>query len=736
MGHAEGDNQRLHGDVSIPAPVCPACGAQPRASARFCDARGSPLSISGPPDATDDYAAIQRVIRALASSLELGPMMREVARASIGIAGAERCIILRWHPTTEEVEVLACESVLEAGAPLVETGARYPIDRRPILRSVMGGETVRTAGGNSSLSPADRRLFADLGAEAALFLPIALGDRVIGAFELHSTDAGAFPPARATTCAALATYAGIGLERGAAFERQRTLAARLRAVARAATDVAQELDPERLLDEVPTAIQEALGYDLVNVFLIDERSGSPWLRATAGLPIPAPIGDRMRPGEGIIGRTAETGRVHLAPDVRADPHYVPGPGLDGIRSEVAAPIVAQGRVLGVLDVQSLRADAFEDADAVALEALAAELGVALENARLFQQERDREHQLRTVIDSVPTPLAVVSVAGRVILTNQPMRELYQLPRDPVGLTTDEVDDLIPWHVKSTTEFLARAASSSVERPPEEVNVGDPPRNFIRRVTPVVIDDETRAYIVLFQEVTGERAALRAKDQLLSIAAHELRTPLTALLGFIDLIHLQFAREDLDLGLVRRRMATIRREARRLAALVEELLGLAQLEAGEMQLRPVEVDLAQLLGRVVERLTATIANADRIRIDKAPPGVACYWDDGRVDQILTNLIDNALKYSPPGSPVDITVDAGPDEIQITVHDHGSGLSDEQIARLFRPFARVVSSEWHAGGLGLGLYVSRSLAERHGGRLWIESAPGAGATAHLALPRRIG
>lgn len=706
-----------------------------RAGARYCDACGSPLSSGGTPDATGDSVAIQRVIRALASSLELGPMMREVAHSSIGIAGAECCVIHRWHPATAEIEVLASESIIDARAHLVETGVRSAIAERPMLRPVLSGETARRAADDPALTPSDRQHFADLAVQAMLFVPIAIGDEVVGALELHSRDPAAFPPSRVAICAALATYAGIGLERGAAFERQRTLAARLRAVARAATEVAQQLDLDRLLDEIPSSIQEALGYDLVNVFLIDETTGDAQLRSTSGLPVPPPFGGSMRLGEGIIGRTAETHRVHLAPDVRVDPHYISGPGLEDIRSEVAAPIIARGRVVGVLDVQSFQPEAFDDADAVALEALAAELGVALDNARLFQHLRDSEHYLRTVIDSVPNPLSVYSVGGQIVIANHVMRELYRMPRDPAGLTNQQLAEMIPPQVRATTDAVNRLVSAPLDRPPEEVSFGDPPRTFIRRVTPVVIDGETQAYIILYQDVTSERAALRAKDQILSIAAHELRTPLTALLGFIDLIHLQIGREEIDLPLVRRRMATIRREARRLAALVEELLGLAQLEAGEMRLQPVDIDVAHLVARVVERLGATGANADRIRVEGATPGLVCRWDDGRVDQILANLIDNALKYSPPGSPVEVTVSAGPDQVHIAVRDGGPGLSKEQQDRLFRPFARVVSSEWHAGGLGLGLYVSRSLAERHGGRLWLESMPGAGVTAHLALPRSI-
>jgi signal transduction histidine kinase len=297
----------------------------------------------------------------------------------------------------------------------------------------------------------------------------------------------------------------------------------------------------------------------------------------------------------------------------------------------------------------------------------------------------------------------------------------------------EVVELAPPEVHAANDFIDHLPELPTNRPPEEIEWHNPNRSFIRRVTPLNSNGALRASIVLYQEVTAERAAMRAKDQLLSIAAHELRTPLTALLGFLDLIQGQLRREEPNLLLVRQRIAIVRRQARRLADLVEELLGLAQLEAGEAKLRPEQLELEEFVTNIVDRFVPGDGGATRVRAHGLWAGITVMWDEGRIDQILNNLIDNSLRYSPAGSPVEVMVEVSDDDVRFRIHNHGIGLSPEELSRLFQPFSRLVTPEWHVGGLGLGLYVSRTLAERHGGRLWLESEPDQGVTAMLVLPR---
>jgi signal transduction histidine kinase len=535
-------------------------------------------------------------------------------------------------------------------------------------------------------------------------------------------------------CGATLTVEPNGFHRNA---REQKLAERLTAVAEAATQMASELELDRLLNELPKMIHSALEYDLVGLFLIEPQSNELVLRSEAGMPPPGNVGFRLAKGAGIIGHAAETQLPYLASDVTDDPYYVVGPAdLTTTQSELAAPIIGQEGLLGVIDIQAHCVGAFDDIDVVTMQALAGNLAVALENAELFVRLRDEEERLRAIVDTIPNPLKVIDDTDHILLINERMRELFRLPEDLQVQSMADVVKLAPPEVHAANEFIDHLPDLPTDRPPEELEWHNPNRSFIRRVTPVTSSGALRATIVLYQEVTAERAAMRAKDQLLSIAAHELRTPLTALLGFVDLLQGQLRREQPNLPLVRQRIEIVRRQARRLADLVEELLGLAQLEAGEAKLHPEQLDLETFVTNVVERFTPTEGGDSRVVVQGVRPAIMVLWDEGRVDQILNNLIDNGLRYSPPGSSVHVTVTDSADDVRFQVHNHGPGLSPEDLSRLFQPFSRLTTPERHVGGLGLGLYVSRALAERHGGRLWLESDPVDGVTAILVLPRLAG
>ena len=687
----------------------------------------SPHPKSTPASAarSDENAhVLERVAQAVVSSLELGPMLQEVAAASLGAAGAECCTIELWRPATDELEVVAESSRPDWPEGNVAPGYRSRIAGYGSWRQALQGHIVRRAADDPQLEAAERADLTAWKVGVVLLVPLVVRDATVGVMEFYSRDPQAFPADRIELCRTLARYAGLGIERSDAYARERKLAVRLAAVADAAVEAARELDPDRLFDDVPGLIVGAFGHYIANIFLVDPADGSLVLRANAGFPLPhpAPLGDRMPPGSGICGHVVQTGEVYLAPDVLQDPFYVQGPLLTGTRSELAAPIFAREGVIGVVDVQSREPDAFDDADAVALRALAAAVGVAIENARLFQRTREGEQRLRAIMEAVPSPLGVYDVAGRLAFANRALLDLPELAAEddhPLPAAPNERDG---------EETLG----------PGEVRLDRPPRTFLRRVTPIDLDAEESggpagARVVLYQDVTAERAAIRAKDQLLSIVAHELRTPLTALLGYLDLLLAQTARGLPAQATLQERLERVRQEGGQLAWLVEQLLSLARAEQGTIPVEPADLNAGEVLGRLAERFAVVEGTADRITLDLPAAPVLCRWDEARVLQVLSNLVDNALKYGPDQTPVVVALSPPEDDrVRLEVRDRGPGIGQAELNRLFQPFSRAGPGSEVGGGLGLGLYVSRVLAERLGGRLWLESVLGEGTTAILELP----
>ena len=246
----------------------------------------------------------------------------------------------------------------------------------------------------------------------------------------------------------------------------------------------------------------------------------------------------------------------------------------------------------------------------------------------------------------------------------------------------------------------------------------------------------RVVLVMHQEVTALKEAEALKDEFVGIAAHELRTPLAALKGFADMLLLQ-TRRGRGAALAewqQEALEEIEQATGRLVTLTEDLLDVTRLQAGRLQLQCMPTDLAALVRRVASQMQrSTTRHQIEVCAPEQPP--VADIDLTRMEQVLTNLIGNAIKYSPQGGPVLITLEADSAEhlVQVHVKDHGIGIPRHQHAQIFGRFMRADNARtWGIGGTGLGLYLCRELVERHGGRLWFESEEGNGSTFSFALP----
>lgn len=224
-------------------------------------------------------------------------------------------------------------------------------------------------------------------------------------------------------------------------------------------------------------------------------------------------------------------------------------------------------------------------------------------------------------------------------------------------------------------------------------------------------------------------ALRLRDDFVAIAGHELRTPLTALGLLIQRLERTAAsRNDPELS---QQVSRTRRQATRLTGLAEQLLDVSRLSGEKIPLHRERFELGSLVNEVVARFADGGARA-RCQVTLfAPEPISGSWDRLRLEQVVTNLLANALKYG-AGQPVALSVTRGlADSVLLSVTDHGIGIDPAAQARIFQRFERAVSAD-HFGGLGLGLWITHQLVEAHGGSIRVQSQPGAGATFTVALP----
>jgi signal transduction histidine kinase len=224
----------------------------------------------------------------------------------------------------------------------------------------------------------------------------------------------------------------------------------------------------------------------------------------------------------------------------------------------------------------------------------------------------------------------------------------------------------------------------------------------------------------------EEARLRLQ-QFVGMVAHDLRGPLGVIATSLEL--LRDSPRGHRAGLEQYVLPATENAIRRMRRLVDDLLGAARIGAGRFQVRPFPMDLVDVANRVVDQIQTT-TQIHRLELD-APDRLDGEWDPERIGQLLTNLISNAIKYSPDGGEVRIHITRSDQEVVIQVSDQGIGISPEQAPLLFEPFVRL-GHEPETDGLGLGLYIAKGIVEAHGGRIWVESEVNLGTSFFVALP----
>ncbi|TAK30092.1 MAG: PAS domain S-box protein [Chloroflexota bacterium] len=409
-------------------------------------------------------------------------------------------------------------------------------------------------------------------------------------------------------------------------------------------------------------------------------------------------------------------------------------------SFLAVPLQAHGRVLGAMSVTctgSRRRLTREDL-ALAVD-LAERAALALDNARLYQQTEGERLRLRSIVDSLPEGIIVAEGdEGDVTTANCVAEAMWGRPIPPGTKLADLAEALIvskpggegatsPMALLDTiaTGQTVLSYESTIQRPDGstlEVLASSAPCWYG--------SGRGTGMVAVFQDISRIKEIERLKDEFLSITSHELRTPLTSLKGFAQIL-LRRAQRASDRQQDVNELEIINRQINRMVALVGDLLDVSRIEAGQVVLSRQRLDLVSLTRQVVKQAQKTVKHR-RFKVEAVESSVEGWWDERRLEQVLANLLDNAVKYGQDG-PIEIAVRRWDDEAVVSVRDQGAGLSRDSQAHLFQRFYRGGNiSTRSIGGLGLGLYISDQLVRCHGGRMWVDSEEGQGSTFWFALP----
>ena len=343
------------------------------------------------------------------------------------------------------------------------------------------------------------------------------------------------------------------------------------------------------------------------------------------------------------------------------------------------------------------------------------------------QARDR---IDGIVKSVADGLIVTDIYNRVILMNRTAEDL-------LGVRLSEVIDR-PIDFSIQDETLRDRVRSTLEKKTEgyafdfELPSDDPKHPRIMRARTSVITDKEgnqTGIVTIIHDVTHEREVDRMKTEFISTAAHELRTPLTSIQGFSEIM---LTRDDISEEEKKRFLAYINKQSVSLTLIVSDLLDIARIESGRgFTLNKIAFDISDTIEQVVPYFKE---NAPEHRFEVVSPSgpIEVHADKQKIEQVLKNLLGNAVKYSPKGGLIRVISTVSMSQCEIAVEDHGIGMSTEEVEKIFDKFYRVDASNTAIEGTGLGMTIVKYIVEAHGGRIWVESAVGKGTTVRFTIP----
>jgi len=418
-----------------------------------------------------------------------------------------------------------------------------------------------------------------------------------------------------------------------------------------------------------------------------------------------------------------------------------------VRNLIAYPLVIERRdeqdrmadsvPVGLLLVINKRgAESFSSEDLRMLSIMARQVTAVIADAQLYLRLTEEKEQLQATLQSLLAGVVMVEPTGHISLINPAACQMFGIiESEAMGRLYDEVIVQQP-----IIEMLRVAVEDGVASP-QEIEVDPPrgseePRVFQAQTTFVrgEVDGMPTmlGVVAIFNDITEMRNLDRMKTAFVSTVSHELRTPLTSIKGFIDTL-LQDTEGYFDDAAKLEFYQIINGECDRLQRLIEDLLNVSRIESGKaLQMHWTSFDPLPVIARVLQAQRAYVSQHQlRMQAHGHIPEIMADMD--KLEQILTNLISNSIKYSPAGGEVLVTVSSDVERLTIAISDHGIGIPADKLPRLFEKFERVDNRDTRrVGGTGIGLFLVRNYVDSHGGEVWADSVLGEGSTFTFQIP----
>lgn len=704
--------------------------------------------------------SLLRIATAIETAATLDELLLLALNEFVQGLDVSMCGVLLLDPTGETI------SLVSTFPPRVSLPPPLPLRDFPLVRQSLQQRQAHQISDVTTLSEQSNRsaetmyllrMLSEARIRSLLIIPLVAQDQVIGALAFATIDqVRQFDEKEVYVARLMASQLAAAITSFRMIEEAARREAELATLNDIAAAVTSSLDPREIYHLVMEKINQFFHVDAGSLLMLDEETGELVFVMTLEEGQEKLVGLRVPPGLGIVGDVARTQQYAIVHDPEQDARFYrqvsEGIGYN-VQSILCVPIVVKGRTIGVIELLNKRTGHFTEEEAIRLTRMAATIGIALENAHLFQQVSTVRDRFEAIVNSTSDGILMADMRGVVVTGNPAAARIFHRSREA----------LIGCRLAELIEELMNKALV-VEEPPW-LNEGAPHRviemelsegavRYLRHTILPVRDTAGMQIgsLALFEDIAKERELARLRDDYTGMLIHDLRVPLTAIMNGIMMVQRGLGG---SISPQQQELLSIAYQgSETMLAMVNTLLDISKLEQGRMTLNYEQLSPYNLVEDAVERLQVAAQQRQITLARDLPAGLPqIEVDRDKIVRVLQNLIDNAVKFSPDRGAVTIgarylslptdatggehpalsfTIPALPagEWLVYWVRDEGPGIPPQYHARIFEKFGQVQQQK--SRGTGLGLTFCKLAVEAHHGQIWLQSREGLGSTFAFVLP----
>jgi PAS domain S-box-containing protein len=683
---------------------------------------------------TGELAALVTATTTISGSLDLPAVLNAVAEQMRQLVNVDACALFEWQPQEQRLS-------LHAVYPEV---ARTDSDSHSVV--VAGDHTRQLEQAIAALTPQQvhgpslesdsflRSIVAGADLKTALLMPIVARDRLVAlAVLMNTTQHRQFGEQELNLLQMLANQAAIAIENARLYQdaqRQLKVSALLNEASRV---INSSLDTNHILQLLLAQMNELINSEAISIALVDKQANELVYEVAEGIGSQKILGLRLPSNRGVSGWVMEHGQPALVQDTAQDERFYRDADRrtgHNTRSMMCAPLQVKGEVLGTVQAINPRHGPFTEDDLQLLVNLANLASSALSNAQQFARTQAAEARYMSLFEDSVNPILLTNLSGTIVEANR--RALEFLGYERTTLLGQPIHTIHPQAVQQKLPQLGTIGRDEVQKFESKiVNSAErtvPVEGYVKRTASG--DSEVLQWI--YRDISQQVELEEMREDLMAMLVHDLQSPLGNIISSLELLRYELP-EDGD-PVLDSIVEIASRSSRRLQTLIRSLLDITHLEAGRpiteaefVGISPLIEDAREIVQPALERRNVQL----KVEIAAVLPEV--YVDPDMISRVFINLLDNASKYTPEAREITITVRPADTEqrVLVSISDQGQGIPRQYRDVIFEKFRRIQGKD-APKGMGLGLAFCRLAVEAHGGKIWVDDAPGGGARFNFTLP----